>query len=322
MVDTTVRQNQRCVIDLPGCGYVFSSSRSCFIAYGFRESALEKDVLRSVLEKKGIEAVEAGAGVAPGKYAFCHKICSKIIQAQFCIVLLNNDLEKINGQDIERPNANVNLEYGLMLGHNKYVIPFQREGQALPFNVSGLDTVIYNNANFSKLAEAAIHQAIRDTTDTSKSVPPVDQAIISFCLAKGQVLSPTESQGDRDIYALGSPLGFNLFMSFDGLSYTYLGNFTTLHADAILWRLERLLEHVEARLRAIPTKIQMGLQITPFQQTLLQHVRKTLKVWVVVTSDEQRQLILSWLDKNTPSFPTQIFTLEEVRAEVSKIGAV
>jgi hypothetical protein len=38
----------------------------------------------------------------------------------------------------EIPNANVTMKYGLMLGFNKYVIPFQRASQQLPFNVSGL----------------------------------------------------------------------------------------------------------------------------------------------------------------------------------------
>jgi len=61
----------------------------------------------------------------------------KIITAQFCIVLINND--EMEGREI--PNANVNMEYGLMLGFNKYVLPFQRASQRLPFNVAGLDTI-------------------------------------------------------------------------------------------------------------------------------------------------------------------------------------
>jgi len=138
-----IRRNERCIVGLPRCDYVFNSNRSCFIAYGFKESKLETDILRSILTEKSIEVYEAGGDLEPGKNAFCTKICSKIITSQFCIVLLNQE----HKEGISIPNANVNMEYGLMLGFNKYIIPFQREDEALPFNVSGLDTIKYNKFN-------------------------------------------------------------------------------------------------------------------------------------------------------------------------------
>jgi hypothetical protein len=67
-----------------------SSTRTCFIAYGFQSSPLEVSVLRRLLEDRGIQAEEAGGSIAPGHNVFCAKICSKIITAQFCIVLINN----------------------------------------------------------------------------------------------------------------------------------------------------------------------------------------------------------------------------------------
>src|SRR5713101_3924198 len=158
-MDKRIRRNELCVIGLPRCDFVFSSTRTCFIGYGFAQSALEMAILRNLLGARGIEAVEAGGTLAPGQNAFCAKICSKIIVAQFCIILMNNDIK--NGAEI--PNANVNMEYGLMLGFNKYVIPFQRESQALPFNVAGLDTVKYSNQNFERKASEAIDAAITTT---------------------------------------------------------------------------------------------------------------------------------------------------------------
>jgi hypothetical protein len=83
---------------------------------------MEMTILRNLLQQKGIQCEEAGGQLAPGQNAFCQKICSKIITSQFCIVLLNQDEKK--GKLV--PNANVNIEYGLMLGFNKYLIPFQR----------------------------------------------------------------------------------------------------------------------------------------------------------------------------------------------------
>src|SRR5215468_2053995 len=120
-MDKRIRRNELCVVGLPRCDFVFSSTRACFIGFGFAESALEMSILRNLLRDRGIEAVEASGSLAPGQNAFCVKICSKIIQAQFCVILLNNDIR--DGR--EMPNANVNMEYGLMLGFNKHVIPFQ-----------------------------------------------------------------------------------------------------------------------------------------------------------------------------------------------------
>src|SRR5712691_3349018 len=155
-MDKRIRRNEVCIVGLPRCDFVFSSTRTCFIAYGFENSPLEVSVLRRVLEDRGVQAVEAGGSLAPGQNAFCAKICSKIITAQFCIVLINND--EVDGREI--PNANVNMEYGLMLGFNKYVVPFQRAYQRLPFNVAGLDTIKYNDRDFERQAAQAIDQAI------------------------------------------------------------------------------------------------------------------------------------------------------------------
>jgi hypothetical protein len=82
-MDKSIRLNQICVIGLPRCDFVFSSTRTCFIAYGFRDSALEMGILRHLLEDRGIQPIEAGGALAPGQNAFCAKICSKIITSQF-----------------------------------------------------------------------------------------------------------------------------------------------------------------------------------------------------------------------------------------------
>ena len=113
-MEEQLRRNESCIIGLPRCDYVFNSNRSCFIAYGFQTSKLEVEILSSILESRNIEAFEAAGFFTPGKNAFCTKICSKIITSQFCIVLLNEDVR----EGVSQPNANVHMEYGLML-HNE-----------------------------------------------------------------------------------------------------------------------------------------------------------------------------------------------------------
>jgi predicted nucleotide-binding protein len=130
-------------------------------------------IVRNLLTQKGIQCEEAGGNLAPGQNAFCQKICSKIITSQFCIVLLNHDDE--NGKLV--PNANVNMEYGLMLGFNKYLIPFQQENQTLPFNVAGLDTVKYGKNSFESKASTAIDIAIEKTNQNQPDLTTPDQVI-------------------------------------------------------------------------------------------------------------------------------------------------
>jgi hypothetical protein len=310
MVDIRIRKNERCVIGLPACDYVFSSTRSCFIAYGFSSSALERDILKSVLQERGIEAVEAGGQIEPGKFAFCTKICSKIIISQFCIVLVNNDNTG--------PNANVNIEYGLMLGHNKYVIPFQREAEALPFNVAGLDTVKYSQGNFRQLAIQAIDQAIKETSQ-NQPAPNFGQIVDLFLLIKNAtVVNLQNDPSERAIFQLGNTFGFNFLVKFDGLSYVFLGNFSALQGHPIIWRLSKLLELLDARINAIPTRVQAGLATEKATEAVDFFIRR-LAIWLIVAGTTEADEINSWLGTKTLPFPLEIYTLGEVNEVVSQL---
>jgi len=166
-------------------------------------------IIKTLLEKRGIQCEQAGGKLAPGQNAFCQKICSKIITSQFCIVLLNHDEE--NGTLV--PNANVNMEYGLMLGFNKYLVPFQKETHTLPFNVAGLDTVKYDNTSFDSKAAAAIDVAIERTRQDHVSLTSPDQHIALFLLSKKALYSAIDNDGEKNIFRMGSPFGFNLLSS-------------------------------------------------------------------------------------------------------------
>ena len=186
-------------------------------------------ILRNLLEAKGIQAIEAGGALALGKTLSCAKICSKVIPSQFCAMLLNSDVR----DGLEVPNANVNMEYGLMLGFNKYVIPFQREGQHLPFNVAGLDTVRYTNLTFEGKASAAIDVAIKATAQDAPAPFNPDQIVEAFLLSKRVLVVSINEPGDRNLFELGKPLGFNLLTTFDGMRYRYFGNFTSLRPETV-----------------------------------------------------------------------------------------
>lgn len=314
-MNKAIRRNEFCVIGLPRCDFVYSSTRTCFIAYGFQDSPLEMNILRKLLDERGIQPVEAGGTLAPGQSAFCAKICSKIIVAQFCAVLLNND----ESTGCEIPNANVNIEYGLMLGFNKYVIPFQRVAQKLPFNIAGLDTIKYTNTDFERLAGNAIGQA---NAETQQDTPPPfspDQILEVFLLTKRALVTPINTDGDRSIYEMGFPLGFNLLNDFTGLNYMYFGNFTALRPEVIVWRVTMLVEILNGRSTTLYSRVHAGI-MTDAQARWFDDVYRSLQIWVVVTANETKDSVVTAL--GNPSYHVQVFSLSDVSDELENLGRI
>jgi hypothetical protein len=308
------KRNERCIVGLPRCDYVFNSNRSCFIAYGFSESILEMEILRDILQRNSIEVFEAGQLSEPGKNAFCTKICSKIITSQFCIVLLNNSIQK----NIQIPNANVNMEYGLMLGFHKYVIPFQRQTDSLPFNVSGLDTVKYTNTNFKEKATKAIELAIAATKPKSDNKIPVDRIAEKFLLIKDVFVCPIEDVGNKTMYDLGSPFGYYLLNDYSGIRYHYLGIFNNLTLEQIKWRVNKLQQAITARFseNAITKKVELGI-IQKGDVKKLRELLKLVSSWVIVQSPNDKIVIQEYVKNLT--VPFEIFDAEEMNKEIDKI---
>jgi hypothetical protein len=314
-MDKTIRRNQICVVGLPRCDFVFSSTRTCFIAYGFRDCALEMGILRHLLGQRGIQPIEAGGALAPGQNAFCAKICSKIITSQFCVVLINN--EESAGREI--PNANVNMEYGLMLGFNKYVIPFQRASQTLPFNVGGLDTIKYGNADFERLAIIAIDQAIRETQQDAPPPLSPDQILGTFLLTKKALVTPINNQGESTIFQLGWSLGFNLLNDFSGMTYMYFGNFTSLRPEVLVWRVKLLIEILDERRATLHSRVPLGIAT---EETVRQaeQILRSMQIWVVVTSNEDKKSVKVAL--GSVPYSVGIFSLDDVQSELENLGRI
>lgn len=313
-MDKRIRRNEICIIGLPRCDFVFSSTRTCFIAYGFQESTLEMTILRKLLEERGIQPIEAGGALAPAQNAFCAKICSKIVTSQFCIVLINNEQQA----DREIPNANVHMEYGLMLGFNKYVIPFQKESQSLPFNIAGLDTVKYTDQEFERKAKEAIDQAIAQTQQDAPQPFSPDQILEVFLLTKKALVTPLNSDGDKSFYQLGSPLGFNLLNDFSGLNYMFFGNFTAFRPEVVIWRLQMLREILDGRRATMSTRVEAGI-VSEGDAGLLEKIMQRLQVWVVVTGAEDKRAVIDVLRKSPLGYTTQVFSIEDVRGELEKL---
>ena len=157
-MDEKLRKNDKCFIGMPSCDYVYESAKLCFVACPSHEKyTLKIEVIKDIVESRQYECHVALKRIDPGTFAFCTKICSKIIQAQYCIVFLDPSFDK---EGIEYPNPNVHFEYGMMISQNKHIIPLQDEKHGLAFNISPLDTIKYNNSNFKQKVSEAIEFAI------------------------------------------------------------------------------------------------------------------------------------------------------------------
>jgi hypothetical protein len=273
---------------------------------------LEVDIIKDIAKRNNLDVFEAGTDFSPGSYAFCTKICSKIIISQICVIFLNAEYES----NIETPNANVYMEYGLMLGHNKYIIPFQREGDKLPFNVSGLDTIKYNQSNFKEKAEHAIISAIEQTEVSTPPDYDIEQSLGTFLLHQNAMLASVDIHDERQIFNLGKPCGFNLLTDLSGMQYIFFGNFSALRKEMILWRVRKLQEILTARWHSIEERVQLGVG-NEYQQRLIEKIFRELKIWIIVSTEGDRDAVL--YDQQTAHFDIEVFTVEEILAVVEEL---
>ena len=139
------------------CGKLFNASKSCFVACPTNED-LEPilGLISEKLAKVGIEPIIAIKERSYGQDIFCTKICGKIIESRFCIVILDDTKR----EEENFPNPNVYYEYGLMTSMKKHIIPLQRDGLKLAFNIQSHDTIKYTPSNINLELERAIRDAI------------------------------------------------------------------------------------------------------------------------------------------------------------------
>jgi len=138
--------NPRCVVRDRPCGNVFGGASLCFVASPAAQHVeRELDVIRALAGDNQLEPYVAVDHYDPAMDIFCQKICTKIIEARVCVVILTEP-EDAQGQTF--PNPNVHYEYGLMTAWRKPTIPVQREDQTLAFNIRSLDTIKYSHSDF------------------------------------------------------------------------------------------------------------------------------------------------------------------------------
>jgi len=244
-MDKTIRRNERCFIGLPSCGYGYESAKMCFVACPSEEKyTLKIDAIKDLAESKQYECHIALKRIDPGNFAFCTKICSKIIQSQFCVVLLDPSVSE-EDKKTEYPNPNVHLEYGMMMSQNKYIIPLQEERYSLPFNISPLDTIKYSDANFKQKVNKALDNAIKmfSEREVLGQAPPGPE-IYTFYNLSGFSISDIRISFFEFICKLGVHLGFYLFDN--KANYKYVGPFDYENPKKIILHTKLLIDNIVA----------------------------------------------------------------------------
>jgi hypothetical protein len=243
------------------CGKIFGASKSCFIACPNNDDLQPILALMSEkLTKVGIEPIIAVMERAYGQDIFCTKICGKIIESRFCIVILDDTI----GKDQNIPNPNVYYEYGLMTSLRKHIIPLQKDDLKLAFNIQSYDTIKYNARNISLELDRAFKDAIRITeTGDKKEQKDSHGALPSKTLLRKLELSGFEPKDDN--WILNSAIDDTDFKGFGQHTkgfYAYIGKidenkeFQTYLEDTgvVLYRTDKKYEEIEKKLSLLITR--------------------------------------------------------------------
>lgn len=151
------------------------------IGSGSSEFEEELKVAKEVLKGFGFKGYFALLSEEEkGLDAFCDKICSKILNSLFCLIMLNDPvaLEYIDEASKEKkilraPRANVYYEFGIAISLRKRIIPIMREGTKLPFDIQHLDAMPYNGLEElkNKLTEAVKATLLKPSMEKIAKVP-------------------------------------------------------------------------------------------------------------------------------------------------------
>ncbi len=262
----SIRFNDHCLVRHLECKRIFEGSRICFVACpNSHDIALELEIIRQKLREVNIEPYIATDQREFQKDIFCEKICTKIIESQFCIVILNDVVDQKD--NVRKPNANVYYEYGLMTAFRKRIIPVQLAGQSLAFNIQSLDTLKYQPKDFPHQIEEAIKTMLLnvEAEQKEKAETPQQENVLWALDLMGLVRD--DRLRWRNERAISSrPLGFDPYVRpKDGRMY-YVGVFThaeiekdiILRAKMLTVRIKNLTDQLGKELKEMKTSRRLG----------------------------------------------------------------
>lgn len=290
-----IRKNEKCFIGMPSCGYIYESAKSCFIACPADERYSTKlDVIKTILESKQYEYYIALQKLDPANFAFCTKICSRIIQSQFCIVLLDYSETK---KGKEMPNPNVHMEYGMMLSQNKHVIPLQNEKYSLSFNIAPLDTIKYTEGNFKTKVTEAIENAIAKFSMT-ETPGQIDQGngLLTYYNINGFILADTKLPFYDHLYQIGKDVGFYILVDKIKLKYKYIALFDYEDPKKIVLHTKILIDNINNTFNSLISNLGKNQKQEDYE-----YLNSDITIDLVIPSFYEKKDILDYIHTLTDS---------------------
>lgn len=185
-------------LDLSEFPCLISDTRTCkptppkdmvfIIGSGNPEFEEEMKAVKEVLKGFGFQGYFALLSEEEkGLDAFCDKICSKILNSLFCVVMLNAPItleyiDKVTGDEeiFRAPRANVYYEFGIAIALMKRVIPLMREDLKLPFDIQHLDAIPYENIGNlkEKLTEAVKATLLKPSREKIAKMPRIGLLLV------------------------------------------------------------------------------------------------------------------------------------------------
>jgi hypothetical protein len=143
-------------------------------------------------------------------------------------------------------------------------------------------------------------------------------------MTKRHIVAPIDNLDDKALLNLGAPLGFNLIVDFSGFEYKYLGNFTAIQPDSVIWRLRTLNDLIKARFGSLKERFAFGLvskEVLPLIVSLL----AKLQLWVIVASDRDKEAVhkaLATIPADEIAFPLSIYSLDDIDQQLESLHGV
>jgi hypothetical protein len=205
-----------------------------------------------------------------------------------------------------------------MLAFKKHILPFQREGDALAFNIRPLDTILYNNATFREKGDRAIDGAILAAGTTSRPTRSLasSEALLRYIAVCGLSVTNVSSGDAAALYRLGSPLGFLLL---DGPKVVYFGVFDQEPAKEVVFRLKLLLQNLHNARHTLETSTMRTF--TAEQIETYRRLWDRIEVRVLISKEVEKARIAERVRELTKDLQTVPWTLlgeDDVQASIAE----
>jgi len=205
-----------------------------------------------------------------------------------------------------------------MLAFRKYILPFQRRGDSLAFNIQPLDTILYTKGDFRKIADQAIDSAILAVGTTAGPTRALtsSELLVKYLTVRGLRVTELNTDEARNLYRLGSFLGFYLL---DGTQVIYFGMFDAAPAKEVVFRLKLLLQNLHQALQLFNEVTSKTM--TPEQIARVEALKSRIQVEVLVSDEVNRTALaqrVAELTADFHQFPWRLLTSADLQQKVDE----